>query len=233
MTELNLSSRSVLRRYMTAAHVSDVVISEPRTSPVTGGRFSVSEIRAFEKSEELFVDQAEALAGWNRPISLDNLRSLSPCVAQALGKCRYELRLPSLVTITDDAAFWLSGAPMLLLTGLQSVSAKVAGRLKNALLWLDLGGLPGLSGAAARELAKTKAWLSLRGLNQLSPELAQALAAHEGAGLSLRGVASITTEVAEILAQHRGATLRLSSLRNAPEHIRGILRKHAGKICYH
>lgn len=233
MTELNLSSKRIPKRYMPAAHISDVVISEPRTSPVTGGRFSVSEIRAFEKSEELSVNQAEALVECHRPISLDNLRSLSPCVAQALGKCRYELRLPSLVTITENAAFWLSGAPMLLLTGLQSVSARVAGHLKNARLWLDLGGLPGLSVAAARELAKTKAWLSLRGLKQLPPELAQALAAHEGAGLSLRGVASITTEVAEILAHHRGATLRLSSLRNAPDHIRRILRKHTGEICYH
>lgn len=233
MTELNLSSRGVLKRYMPAAHVSDVVICEPRTSPVTGEGFSISEIRAFEKSVELSVNQAHAIVECHRPISLDNLKNLSPCVAQALGKCRYELHLPSLDTITENAACWLSGAPMLLLTRLQSVSAGVAGHLKNARLWLDLGGLPGLSVAAARELAKTKAWLSLRGLKQLSPELAQALAAHEGAGLSLRGVASITTEVAEILAHHRGATLRLSSLRNAPEHIRGILRKHAGEICYH
>jgi hypothetical protein len=233
MTELNLSSRSNSKRYMPDSHPSDVVITESEASPVTGGRFSVSEIRAFEKSEELSVDQAEALVECHRPICLDYVKSLSPGVAQALGKCRYELRLPSLNTITENTACWLSGAPMLLLTGLQRVNARVTGHLKNAPLWLDLGGLPDLSVAAARELAKTKAWLSLRGLKQLSPELAQALAAHEGAGLSLRGVASITTEVAEILAHHRGATLRLSSLRNAPDHIRSVLRKHAGEICYH
>lgn len=221
------------KRYMPAAHLSDGVISESVASPVTGGRFFLSEIRAFEKSEELSVDQAEAIVECHRPINLVNLKSLSPGVAQALGKCRYELRLPSLDTITEDAAFWLSGAPMLSLTGLQGVSAKVAGHLKNAPLWLDLGSLPDLSVAAARELAKTNAWLSLRGLRQLSPELARALAAHEGVGLSLRGVASITAEVAEILAHHCGATLRLSSLKNAPDHIRGILRKHAGEVCYH
>jgi hypothetical protein len=226
MTELNLSSRSVLKRYMPTSHPSGVVISESEASPVTGGRFSLSEIRAFEKSEELSVDQAEAIVECHRPINLYNLRSLSPGVAQVLGSCRYELRLPSLDTITESEAFWLSGVPILLLTGLKRVNARVARYLKNAPLWLDLGGLPGLSVAAARELAMTKAWLSLRGLKQLSPELAQALAAHEGVGLSLRGVKVITEEVAQILANHRGGTLRLSSLRNAPEHIRAILRKH-------
>ena len=218
---------------MPGSHSSGAVIHEFQFPPDTGERFSASEIRAFEKSEGLSVDQAEALAACHRSISLDNLKSLPPGVAQALGKCRYELRLPSLAAITENAAFWLSGAPMLYLTGLQTVNARVAGHLKDTRLWLDLGGLTGLSVTAARELAKSKAWVSLRGLKELSPELAQALAAHDGAGLSLRGVASITTEVAEILAQHRGATLRLSSLRNDPDHIRGILRKHAGQICYH
>ena len=145
-----------------------------------------------------------AARGHDAPLDYGGLTSLSVQQAAQLAKQFGELSLPSLHTITPEAAEALvvsNGRRRLVLSGLTELSPDVATHLSRVQGELRLDGLQSLPEEVAAELSKCRDDLSLNGVLRLSPAAARRLAQHES-HLYLNGLSELDEQSALELAPH-------------------------------
>lgn len=200
----------------------------------------------------LTVDQiGELLAqASDEPLVLDQVSGITPEIALKLGEHLQGLSLDGLEALDPQSAGMLAlhgrltaGVPPDLdVEGLLGRIADLADGedgpdfegLERLVGDIGSGTSPGAEPDAAggetdEPTAQTgDAWLSLGGLTSLAPEVAAALAMHEGP-LLLDGVESLTVESAEALAAHAGE-LSLAGLKSLPADVRDALAAHDGTV---
>lgn len=186
----------------------------------------------------------------DEPLVLDQVAAITPEIALRLGEHLQGLSLDGLETLDPQSAGILAlhgrltdGVPQGL--DIESLLGRIAD-LADGEDGPDFEGLEQLVGdidsgtnpAAAEDSAAGEAdgstaqagdaWLSLGGLTSITPEVAAALALHEGP-LLLDGVETLSVAAAEALAAH-GGELSLAGLKSLPADVRDALATHAGTV---
>ena len=165
---------------------------------------------------------------------LHDLTSLSDGAAEALSKCKGDLLIDKLASLSDSSGHvalvvkLASQKGKLYLRGLKSLSdagAEALSKHEGELLFLD--GLSSLSDIAVVALSKQKGELIL-GLTSLSAGAAEALSKHEGV-LKLWGLTSLSTIAAEALSKHKGE-LCFQGLTSLSDAAAKALSKHKGDM---
>lgn len=170
------------------------------------------------------------LAKCKTNLFLDEIKSLSDVAAQCLGKYKGEwLSLDNLETLSDVAADYLSrGKGYLSLYSLRTISDSVAASLSQRAGRLGLGGLRCLTDRAAECLGKHSGGLTLWGLTSLSDEAVESLS-HTTGDLHLDGLTTLSDLAAVSLSRHKGE-LGLNGLTTLSDCAAKSLCKHAGNL---
>jgi len=176
---------------------------------------------------QLSPDAALQLARHTQGLSLDGLPTVDAATARALAMHG------RLDRFDQDAEFDVGGI-------LEKIDAYFASSTGEELdvadidaLLANLAGPPDEetdtgSDATGSDAAEADPWLSLGGLQTISPEVASALAIHDGP-LLLDGLTMISTEVASSLATHSGE-LSLAGLTQLSDDARAALAEHDGPV---
>lgn len=202
-------------------------------------------------ASNLTAEQAAGLVKEAKgPLVLDGIAGLAPEVALSLARHARGLSLDGLAALDADTARALALHGRLVADipediDVDSLLGKLADLAGGGDEEPDLDGLEQLlgtlqsGGPASDEAADADdggpgpatdgdAWLSLGGLRTLQPEIATALALHEGP-LLLDGVESLSPETAAALAAHAGE-LSLAGLTSLPADVRAMLAEHDGPV---
>jgi hypothetical protein len=153
------------------------------------------------------ADVAAALVTRGQRLRIYGLETISPELADILGRNRRGVELLTLRAITPDIAASL---------------ARTCGPL-----CLDQVG--SLDAVTARTLAGHRDWLNLCGLNRLPDDVLAELVRHEGHGMSIRLPGALDAGRAEIIARHQGI-LYLVGLDTVELEAAKILGHHRGRV---
>jgi hypothetical protein len=173
--------------------------------------------------DSLEPEAALNLARSTDGISLDGLTSLTPATARALAlhgqfsaDLPEKLDLGSLLERVGKIAASEDGGPDF--AGLEALVTELNGGHSAV----------GVRTGSPKGPEKGDPWLSLGGLRALEPDVAAALALHEGP-LLLDGIESLSDEVAAALAAHSGE-LSLAGLKSLSPAARSRLASHDGPV---
>jgi len=171
---------------------------------------------------QLAPDAALQLARHSQGLSLDGLQAVEAATARALAMHG------RLDRFDQDTEFDVGN----ILEKIDAYFASYTGEEVNVddidALLANLAGPSDDETDSGADAANADPWLSLGGLQTISPDVASALAMHDGP-LLLDGLTTISTEVASSLATHSGE-LSLAGLTQLSDDVRAALAEHDGPV---
>lgn len=176
---------------------------------------------------------AECLLNFDRDLRFDNLKIISPKVAEILSRCKSDLSIgENIVSISDEVAkFFGNYRGRYMLLSVESLSDNAAKYLSQIKADLMLAKVTSLSEKAIQDLAGGRSHrLYISKITSISDASAMCLGSYKGSSLNLSGVSSATDRSIEYLSKYMGDFLFLDGLTELTEKSAKYLSEYRGQL---